>query len=603
MLTRREMLRMGLITGAAALGPASRILAQTSTTNGVGVTPIVTQPFMEACPIMPVKMPVATGLGCENSLSLTNSVTLQPMTMAGPLKANVPFEGERTAVGTYHQRYAQFAPQNAYELHVKETKQKFHPAIPATPVWGFDGTFPGPTFKAQYQKPGAPSANLVRFYNELPSNHVGFGIPSVTTHLHNAHTAPESDGNPSNFFGPGTCWDNHYPNVLAGFSTGPFAPNGDPNETLGTCWYHDHRQDFTAQNVYAGLEGFYLLFDNLDCDNEADPAGLHLPSGKYDVPLMFNDKVFNIDGSLAYDFFSLDGILGDKLCVNGKVQPYMNVERRKYRFRMLNGGPSRVYAFGMSDGSAMMQIANDGNLLPMPVSRGVIKNPLAPDLNDYIVTGVAERHDVIIDFSKYGPNTRVYLVNWAEQINGAQPTGKIAKTSTPLLQFRVGNLPLAPDQSVIPNAASLGAIGRTTMRDLPQVDLPNVAQNRSWKFERANGAWVINGNIFDANVVSATVQRNTSEVWTLQGGSGWWHPVHIHFEEHQILSRNGVPFALPYEGRKDVCLLRGGETAVLYFRFRDWLGKYPMHCHNVVHEDHAMMIRWDLVDPNAAPTV
>jgi FtsP/CotA-like multicopper oxidase with cupredoxin domain len=586
---------MGLISTAGALSPRlarPAMAAGTSTTNGVGVSAYVTQPFLEPVPIMPVKTPVATGAGCENLLA--------PGTMAGPLKAHVPFEGEATAQGTYHQRYSQFAPQNAYELHVREAKQKFHPAIPPTTVWGFDGQFPGPTFKARYQKPDAPSANIVRFYNELPADHVGFGIPSITTHLHNAHTPPESDGNPSNFFGPGTCWDNHYPNVLAGFSTDPLGV-GDPTETLGTCWYHDHRQDFTAQNVYAGLEGFYLLYDDLDCDDETNSNGLRLPSGSYDVPLMFNDKVFGRDGNLVYDFFSLDGILGDKMCVNGKVQPYMNVERRKYRFRLLNGGPSRVYAFGMSDGSPMYQIANDGNLLPMPVVRG-IADPVAPDINNFIVTGVAERHDVIIDFSRYAPNTRIYLVNWADQINGAQPTGRIAKTSTPLLQFRVGGLPAVPDQSVIPSASSLAAIGRTTMRDLPQIDLSSVVR-RTWQFARTNGAWTINGGIFDASVVSASVQRDSREVWTLRGGSGWWHPVHIHFEEHQILSRNGVPFALPYEGRKDVVLLRGGETVEIYFHFRDWLGKYPMHCHNVVHEDHAMMIRWDMVDPGAAPTV
>jgi FtsP/CotA-like multicopper oxidase with cupredoxin domain len=141
------------------------------------------------------------------------------------------------------------------------------------------------------------------------------------------------------------------------------------------------------------------------------------------------------------------------------------------------------------------------------------------------------------------------------------------------------------------------------MRDLPRIDLTKVTQNRSWQFSRANGGWVVNGQIFDANVARAAVTRDSRELWTLQGGSGWWHPIHIHFEEHQVLSRNGVPFALPYEGRKDVCLLRGGETAVCYFHFRDWLGKYPMHCHNVVHEDHAMMVRFDMVDPNAAPTV
>jgi FtsP/CotA-like multicopper oxidase with cupredoxin domain len=591
---------MGLIGGAAGvLGPAfaRRASAQTSTTNGVGVSPFQTQPFVEPLPIMPVKSPVATGAGCESRLT--------PGTLAGPFARHVPFEGELTAAGTYHQRYSQFAPQNAYEIHIKETKQKFHPAIPPTTIWGFDGIFPGPTFKARYGSP-----NIVRFYNELPADHVGFGIPSTTIHLHNAHTPPESDGGPWNYFDSGTCWDNHYPNVLAGFSTDPFG-KGDPTETLGSLWYHDHRQDFTAQNVYAGLEGIYLLYDDLDCNDETDPKGLRLPSDvrqpdgtvkQYDIPLVFADKVFGTDGNVVYDFFSLDGILGDKYTVNGKVQPYMNVERRKYRFRILNGGPSRVYAFALSDGSPMYEIASDGNLLPMPVKRGVPANPAAPDLNDYIVTGVAERHDIIIDFSRYGPNTRVYLQNMAEQINGAGPTGKVLKTAVPLIQFRVGGLPAVPDQSVIPNATSLGAIGRTTMRDLPQIDMSNVVR-RTWQFSRQNGGWVINGQIFDANVVRAAVQRNAREVWTLIGGSGWWHPVHIHFEEHQVLSRNAVPFALPYEGRKDVLLLRGGESAEIYFRFRDWLGKYPMHCHNVVHEDHAMMLRFDLVDSAARPTL
>jgi FtsP/CotA-like multicopper oxidase with cupredoxin domain len=586
MISRRNILRMGLIGTAGALSPglARRAVAAggNTTTNGVGVSAFRTQPFVDPVPIMPVKASTADGPGCENLLPAG--------VQAGPFKQHVPFEGEMTAAGTCHQRYSQFAPQHAYELHVKEAKQKFHPAIPPTTIWGFDGMFPGPTFKARYGQP-----NLVRFYNELPANHVGFGIPSITTHLHNAHTAPESDGNPSNFYGSGTCWDNHYPNVLAGFSTPEFGPTGDPAETLGTCWYHDHRQDFTAQNVYAGLEGFYLLFDDLDCDDETNPNGLRLPSGKYDVPLMFNDKVFGPDGNLVYDFFSLDGLLGDKFSVNGKLQPYMNVERRKYRLRLLNGGPSRVYAFALSDGTPLIQISNDGNLLPRPVPRGIPS--VVPALTDYLVTGVAERHDVIIDFSKYGPNTRVYLVNMAEQLNGAGPTGRIAKVPDPLIQFRVGQLPLVPDQSVIPSMTSV----TPSMRALPQIDLTKVVQNRSWRFERVNGGWAINGLPFDSTRVSAAVQRDSREIWTLQGGSGWWHPVHIHFEEHQILSRNGLPCP-PYEGRKDVALLHGGETVVCYFHFRDWLGKYPMHCHNVVHEDHAMMVRWDMVDPNAVPT-
>jgi len=185
---------------------------------------------------------------------------------------------------------------------------------------------------------------LVRNFNDLPAQNGGVGMNSVTTHLHNAHTPSESDGFPCDFFPSGKFYDQHYPNQLAGFGT-THQPNGDPNESLGTLWYHDHRVDFTSQNVYKGLTGFYCLFNNQDTGNETtgfrlpgvpDPNNFYAPL-KYDVPLMLADRVFDPStGILFFDLFNFDGILGDKFLVNGKIQPFFEVEPRRYRFRILD---------------------------------------------------------------------------------------------------------------------------------------------------------------------------------------------------------------------------------------------------------------------------
>ena len=129
------------------------------------------------------------------------------------------------------------------------------------------------------------------------------------------------------------------------------------------------------------------------------------------------------------------------------------------------------------------------------------------------------------------------------------------------------------------------------------------ARVREWSFERGNGAWLVNGEAYDENKVSADPAMESEEVWVIKnGGGGWWHPIHIHFEEHRMLSRNGVTIK-PKEqingsinyARKDVIPLNSGEEARIFMRFRDMKGRYVMHCHNVVHEDHSMMVRWDIV--------
>jgi FtsP/CotA-like multicopper oxidase with cupredoxin domain len=439
---------------------------------------------------------------------------------------------------------------------------------------------------------------MVRNFNDLPpaAQNGGFGMPEVSTHLHNAHTPSESDGFPVDFFKPGQFYDHHYPNVLAGFGS-TNQPNGDMNEALGTCWYHDHRVDFTSQNVYKGLVGFYCLYNSLDTGNETtgfrlpgvpDPTNFYAPI-KYDVPLMLADRVFDPGtGLLFFDLFNFDGILGDKFLVNGKIQPFYEVEPRRYRFRLLNGGPSRFYQLFLTDQGAntsipFWHIASDGNLLPAPIS-----------VTSAIVA-VAQRMEVIIDFSKFAGKT-LYFENRMEQLDGRGPTGNTlpAGAGNFMLQFRVKSGPVV-DNSAVPTTA-------TRYYALPsKTAAPRIT--RTFRFERSSGQWAINGRLMvsDGSDVRFKVQQNSVENWILQNNSGsWMHPVHIHFEEHQILNQS-LPMLPVDVSRKDVFRLQHNEQTTLFFRFRDFNGRYPFHCHNVVHEDHAMMMRWD-IDPNAGDT-
>ena len=548
-LSRRDLIKLGLLTSSGLLIAKRGLSARAARADSAPSSPPTT-PFVVPLPIPPIAQAVS---------SLTPAPQAVPNTAAGEARQ------------VTHQRWDEFLPRGFYEIHEREAPHSFHPELPVNTIWGYDGIFPGPTYKGRYGQPV-----LVRMHNDLPADHVGFGIPQTSTHLHNGHTPSESDGFPADFFDSGLFYDQHYPNVCAGFDA--FPPAGDARETMNTLWYHDHRFDFTAQNVYKGLAGFYLLFDERDSGDENDPNPLafRLPSGEFDVPLLFADKVFDADGQVFFDFFNLDGILGDKFMVNGKIQPFFKVARRKYRFRLLNSGPSRFYEFFLSNGQPFVQISNDGNLLPQPLPRTSFR------------LGVAERVDVIIDFTNLRIGDRIFLENRLEQTSGRGPTGKILPqaSATQLLRFDVDRDPPEPDRSRIP----------ARLRELPPIDMREVVATRTWRFERKNGAWAINGKFFNVNEVRATPRKGTAEVWVLQNNSGdWQHPIHIHFEEFRILSRNGVSPPPDEVARKDVVRLQGNEEIRLFMRFRDFHGRYPMHCHNVVHEDHAMMLRWDIV--------
>ena len=591
--SRRDLFKMGLLTAGGVLvaksGLSARAWGQSSGSPGsfnvcqVGnqAASPPTRSFIEPLPIMPQAQTVP---------ALNPPHTKSPNAAAGEVRA------------ADDQAFDQFPPQKLYEFFQRPLNVVMSPDLPVQTIWGFDDsnghlTSPGPTYAARY---GVPQ--ITRNHNALPSTTGGFGIPSVTTHLHNGHTPSESDGNPCDFYGSGFFCDQHYPNVLAGFaSTNP--PNGDINESMSTLWYHDHRVDFTSQNTYKGLLGFYLLFNQFDTGDES--TGFHLPSyPQFDIPLAFADKVFDTQhGTLFFDLFNLDGILGDKFLVNGKIQPFFEVQPRRYRFRLLDTGPSRFYQFFLTDlqnpsaVNPFWVIANDGNLLPNPVQVSSVR------------IGVAERVDVIIDFRPFAGRT-IYLENRLRQINGMGPvppqgflpgqiectdaSGNVLSDILPagqgnqLLQFRVSGTPVS-DGSVDPAT-------NPTFYALPSTNVtPRVT--RTFKFDRLNGQWSINGQFMDCGHFRFLVQQNSIENWILFNATGdWTHPIHIHLEEHQILSRNRAPPTLAVErSRKDVTQLHPNERVLLFFRFRDWLGKYPIHCHNVVHEDHAMMGLWKVV--------
>lgn len=539
-LSRRELIQSGVVAGGTAflLTQTVRARAQFGGGGFGGSTDSPpTTPFVDELPIPP---------------------TVQPVQALNPAPQPAA-----------HQRYDEFLPQRLYEISMTEALHSFHRDLPSSPVWGYDGIYPGPTFHARYDEP-----ILVRFRNDLPANHVGFGIPSVITHLHNAHTASESDGFPLDFYEVGDYKDHHYPNILAGYDA--FPPKGDAREALGTLFYHDHRVDFTAPNVYKGLSGFYLLFDERDTgdENDPNPNAFRLPSGEFDIPLLFADKRFTSAGQLFFDQFDVNGFIGDKFTVNGKIQPFFQVARRKYRFRLLNAGPARFYEFFLSNGQPFIQISNDGNLLPQPLIRTSIR------------LGVAERADVILDFTNAQIGDRIFIQNRLRQTSGRGPAtrGAIESPGTSILRFDVDRD--APDSSRIP----------ATLRSLPAANASEAVVTRTWNFENRNGAWAVNGRFFDGNRVDARVKQGTAEVWVLRNERrDWSHPIHIHFEEFQVLSRNGGTPPTDENARKDVVRLAPGDEVRVFLRFRDFVGSYIMHCHNLVHEDHAMMIRFDVV--------
>jgi len=493
---------------------------------------------------------------------------------------------------------------------------------------------------------------VIRHINCLPPDHKGFGVPRTTVHLHGGHHLARADGFPVNLDKaaldklpdipdgfpqfivmepPGwppneppspvtndLCPDHSVvrerqrldyfyplldPGVLDVVRCTASTPDIEVEARPSTQWYHDHLLDFTGPNAYRGLAGFVLCFDALDSNDENDPnlSALHLPSPPYDIPLAIQDKRFAADGSLVFSTFDHDGFLGDKFLLNGAIQPYLEVKRRKYRFRFLNASNARIYRIFFNDGNpggqtfTMDMIANEGGLLSRPL-RGAVS----------FLISMAERYEMVIDFSKF-PNlaagTKLYLENRLPQSNGRKPDDGLLPqgSGNKLLEFRLTGDPLVlvEDNSEV----------RDVLRPFDPISQADIdrAYRRSFKFERTDGAWAINDRFAgDLDTPIATPTRGQPEIWHLENSSGgWWHPIHIHSEFFRVLKRNGRPptdtarnpVVAEQDGlaRKDTILLKGGDSVDVFLKFRDHLGPFVFHCHNMEHEDMAMMARFDVI--------
>ena len=405
-----------------------------------------------------------------------------------------------------------------------------------TTIWGYNGQFPGPTIRARRGR-----KTVVRQVNNLQE--------SMVVHLHGGHTPRKSDGLPFDLIGPGGFQNYEYPN----------------NQEAATLWYHDHAVDTTARHVYMGLAGFYLISDD-------DEAKLGLPSGENDVPLLIQDRLFNSDASFNYplnDATVLRGVVGDTLLVNGAIQPYFQVPRRKVRFRILNGSNARIYRFALSSGEPLLQIGSDGGLLATPVSR------------PSITVSPGERVEVVIDFANYALGASVILKN--------QDTS-FTPVISDVIRFDVNRN--ATDDSVVPAQLS------RSLATMAKMAPPIVEIFRHFTLEpgTVNGrtVWTINGLLYDPQRVDVRPRLNTTETWTFQNNSGQPHPMHIHNIQWRIVDVNGVPPAPGDDGWKDTFLVPSRGSVRVIGTFIDNVGLYVTHCHNLEHEDHAMMFNFEV---------
>lgn len=459
-----------------------------------------------------------------------------------------------------------------------------------TPVFAYNGSVPGPTIRVRHGVPVlVDQLNLLHRppappYAEvpMPSRYTSDPMRRTTsTHLHGSASLPQYDGYASDVTAPGQMKRYFYPN----------------SQEARMLWYHDHAVHHTSQNAYNGLAGLYLIQDDID-------DSLQLPKGRYDVPLLVRDAMFGTDGGLVYDDNSESGVYGDVILVNGVPWPEMVVERRKYRFRMLNASVARSYSWSLSDGRSrvpMTVVATDSGLVPKPQTVSSFRQ------------AVGERVEIVIDFAKFRDDARLTLLN-------ASPKNNVDYDSTKhAMRFRVRGDASSTDGNTIPaNWEQL--VPKAECMTWTEAGLrAQGVRERRFDFGRRGGEWTINEETWK-DVVDSDYRRVVAdpgvddiEIWELRNLSGgWFHPVHVHLVDFQILSRNGSAAKVPaYErGPKDVVYLGENESVKVAMRFgapsagEGWprpRGRYMMHCHNLVHEDHDMMVQFNVGDPGFAP--
>jgi spore coat protein A, manganese oxidase len=421
-----------------------------------------------------------------------------------------------------------------YEITQRQATVEILPGYP-TRIWGYDGQFPGPTFRARRGR-----QVVIDQTNALPE--------AISVHLHGGVTPPESDGFPTDLVPPGGVKRYVYPN----------------DRRAATLWYHDHAMNLTDPHIYRGLAGLYLLSDE-------EEQRLPLPAGDHDVPLILQSRAFLADGSLNYDEWSPGHHIatnGDTMLVNGTPWPRFEVAARRYRFRILNASNSSDYELALSSGRPLTQIATEGGLLPAPISTGSI------------LLGPAERVEVVVDFADYAVGTSLFLVDRLQSGPNAS-----------IVRFDV--VRVERDDSAVPD--QLADVG--TLREDQAVRTRTFRFSLSPAFDVPPVVWTINGRTFDPGRSDADPRLGTVEIWRLEnrGAVGLAHPVHIHLVNFQVLDRNGRPPYAFERGWKDTVRIDQGETVRVIARFEPYRGKFVFHCHNLPHEDMMMMSTFEVV--------
>ncbi|GIH20042.1 multicopper oxidase family protein [Rugosimonospora africana] len=444
-----------------------------------------------------------------------------------------------------------------YEVTARAGSARMLPGTRTT-IWGYDGLFPGPTIVSRSGR-----RTVVRHINELP-------VPT-TPHLHGGHTPADSDGYPTDAI---VRTGGSLPDLgrYVGMTMSPsdyqvsyeYRDYVYPlNQRAATLWYHDHRMGFTGPQVYRGLAGFHLVYDD-------EETRLPLPGGDKDQLLMIVDRAFDGDGQLKYPSTgpSLqheagvssryhDGVLGDTILVNGVPWPFLEVSNTRYRFRILNASNARRFELALdpppADGPHFIQVGSDGGLLDRPVGHDLV--PIAQ----------AERFDVVIDFGQYRVGDRVTLINRA----GSGPT-------TVVMQFRV--VREEADDSWVPGVLA-------DMSEFDALTPDRASGTRAMRFSGGD-PWEINNKPFDLHRVDANPKLGATEIWKISTSAH--HPVHLHLVQFKIIARTGG--LRPTDGGwKDTFDLAPGEDGQVLARFTEYPGVYVFHCHNLEHEDMAMM--------------
>jgi len=464
-------------------------------------------------------------------------------------------------------------------MEMRQMEQKVHRDLKPTRLWGFGNSSPGPTIEVR-----AGQGVLVEWVNALPREHflpidhrlhgAEPGLPETraVVHLHGAKASPESDGYPENWYAPGESAISHYPN----------------QQDAGLLWYHDHAMGINRLNIYAGLLGLYIIRDSTE-------DSLDLPSGKYEIPLVICDRLFDRDGQLFYPESGTPGapwvpeVFGNAILVNGKLSPYLNVEPRKYRLRVLNGSNGRFYHLSLFNGQEFHQIGTDQGLLASPV-------PLRK-----MLLGPGERVDLVVDFTGHA----------GEQI-------VLQNDALAVMQFRVSSVGTTRAPSGVPPDVKGASALPVVLRPVPKTPESDAVKTRPLSINEyhdlaGNSTLMLLNASYWKRPVTEKPALNSTEIWSFINTTDDSHPIHLHLVRFQILDRRrfqgfiyqttgevkftgpAVPPDPNEAGWKDTVRADPGMVTRIIVRFEGFAGRYVWHCHILEHEDNEMMRPFEVI--------